>query len=121
MTTTPDDDWYWRQGIRPPGYKGLPPWVPKELSPPRPRPVPELGWCARCKRVNPRPGYPEDQDGHDWVEGLDRCAYVVGVICSDCVTTDERFEWLVEGHRLNGGIFINPADNPDDNPGDCDE
>ena len=48
----------------------LPPWVPTELPPPKPPPVPELGWCARCHRVNPRPGYPEDQDGHDWVEGV---------------------------------------------------
>ena len=56
----------------------LPPWVPTELPPPKPPPVPELGWCARCHRVNPRPGYPEDQDGHDWVEGLDECAYVGG-------------------------------------------
>lgn len=25
------------------------PWVPRELPPRQPEPVPELGWCARCK------------------------------------------------------------------------
>jgi hypothetical protein len=76
--------------------------------------VPELGWCARCKRANPRPGYPEDHDGHDWVLGLDEYAYIAGVICPDCLSSDEHVNYLVDGHDLDGGIFINPDDAPKD-------
>ena len=122
MTTPegPSDDDYWRAGIRPPGSTALPPWVPTELPPPRPRPVPELGWCARCQRVNPRPGYPEDQEGHDWVDGLDRYAYVAGVICPDCLSPEEAMAVLDDrvfgtgDVSLDGGIFINPEDAKED-------
>lgn len=105
----------------------LPPWVPRELPTPKPRPVPELGWCARCQRANPRPGYPEDHDGHDWVCGLDDCAYVAGVICPDCLSPDEAFavlEFRVFDKAMvefgdgmvswDGCIFINPDDAKED-------
>lgn len=107
MTETPDERYERLRAERP--------WLlPAKLPPPKPRPVPELGWCARCKRVNPRPGFPDDQDGHDWVEGLDDCGYVAGVICPECVTTVERLDYLVEDREFFGGIFINPADKHED-------
>lgn len=100
---TPEDDWR--------------PWVPETLTSLTriPEPVPELGCCARCQRTNTQPDCPSD-----WVEGLDGCAYVAGVICPDCITPDERrtingleLEELVEGHTDYGvAIFINPADAP---------
>jgi hypothetical protein len=82
--------------------------------------VPELGWCARCQRVNPRPGYPSDLDGDDWVLGMDGCAYVAGVICPDCLSSDEAMAVLearVLGTgdvSLDGGIFIDPEDGWDE-------
>lgn len=99
------------------------PWIryPKTLKRVRP-PVPELGWCARCQCVNPRPGLPADHDGHDWVIGLDRCAYVAGVICPECLSDGERRK--VEGARLHvlvygdeddsAAIFIDPTDEEED-------
>src|SRR5258705_11543625 len=78
----------WATG-RPDGDQAGPPWVSTELLPPRPRPVPEWGWCARCKRMNPLPGDPDDHDGHDWVLGLDQYAYIAGVICPDCLSPEE--------------------------------
>jgi hypothetical protein len=112
MTTTPEDGWRRDR----PWLAGLPDKLPE----PAPRPVPELGWCARCQRVNPRPGYPEDHDGHDWVCGLDQYAYIAGVICPDCITPDEAMavlDYRVFGTgdvSLDGGIFIDPADKWDD-------
>ena len=93
--------------------KERPAWWPQELVR-RPEPVPELGWCARCKRVNPRPGYPDGHEGNGWVEGLDDCAYVAGVICPDCITFEERMRFLTEDMRLFGGIFIDPKANFDE-------
>ncbi len=108
--TTSDDRWRERQE-RYPWLAGL----PDKLPPRKPPPVPELGWCARCHRVNPWPGYPEDHEGHDWVQGLDQYAYIAGVICPDCLSSDEAMKVLearVMGTgdvSLDGGIF-NPAD-----------
>lgn len=98
---TPEDDWR--------------PWAPETLTR-TPEPVPELGCCARCQRINTQPDRPSD-----WVEGLDSCAYIAGLICPDCITPDERqklnaleLEELVNGHTTYGvGIFINPADSDD--------
>lgn len=80
------------------------PWLPDQHPPRKPPPVPVLGWCARCQRVNPRLGYPEDHDGHDWAAGVDSCAYVAGVICPECITPDDLFNAIEEG------IFIDPND-----------
>lgn len=109
--TTPEEHWERLRAERP--------WLPEKLTP-RPRPVPELGWCARCQRVNPRPGYPENHDGHDWVPGLDECAYAAGVICPDCLSPEEAMvvlDYRVFGtgdFALVGGIFINPEDGLDE-------
>jgi hypothetical protein len=120
--TAPDDEWRRLRQSRP--------WLPPaKLPPPRPRPVPELGLCARCKRANPRPGYPEDHAGHDWAGGLDGCAYVAGVICPDCLSSDEAMAVL--DHRVfdnatvefgddmvsfDGRIFIDAADAKENQP-----
>ena len=106
------------------------PWLPP-LSELRrvPPPVPELGWCARCKRVNPRPGYPDELEGHDWVVGMDQYAYIAGVICPDCLSSEEASavlesrvfdDTMVEfGDGMvsfDGAIFINPEDAKDVEP-----